>query len=186
MLPQLISVLNHRIQLSTLTIYKFVKDKDINYLFYDIGVISNNTDWYDNNLPTNQFERLSECTFIKNGANKNRFQVTDNITASHVIIEYDLHPTDNYRDDYTLIQFSNQQNALNIEAWIKEEAIHHIKLDLNGQTLNGSKTVNGTTSQIITNFSLKYDISNHPFHLRFGFNENSDGLKVSNIIIYKL
>ena len=70
--------------------------------------------------------------------------------------------------------------------WGSSDYVTHIKLELNGQSANIQQTINGTTSNILTNYPLKYDISTHSFNLRFGFNANSDGIKVSNIIIYEL
>ena len=97
-----------------------------------------------------------------------------------------MHPTGNNTDDYVFIQFSDQQNALGMATWGSSEYITHLKLDLNGQSLNGWQTINGTTTKLHFDYQLKYDISIHLFNFRFGFNANSDGIKVSNIIIYEL
>ena len=150
-------------------------------LFYDKGTLSDNNDWYDNNLPTSIFERLSDCTLLNYSSSKNRFQVTDNITNEHLIIEFKYIPCGVTTDDYFILQFVGKQNAIQFSSIGLSSSVADVKLELNEDKMN----IGINNVRKVTDYQLQYPISNG-FNFRFGANPNSDGIKVSDIKVYPI
>ena len=125
------------------------------------------------------FERLRDCTFLKFVVNKNRIQITDTLNYDHIIFEFDNHAPSTITADYIIIQFSTKQNAISFENKIVGDC--HVKIELNADKMN--MWVNNVPKE--TNYQLQQNI-NTGMNLRFGLNNGSDGIKVSNVLVYKL
>ena len=148
-------------------------------IFYDNGTLSDNNDWYDKNLSTSIFERLTDYTQLSFSSSKNRFQLTDNLTNDHLIFEFKIYNS-SLTDDYVMIQFDGVQTALAFST-LGITGDCTVKIELNGD--KWSSWVNG--NQTNTNKTIVRDIS-IGMNLRFGLNANSDGIKVSDIKVYPI
>lgn len=148
----------------------------LDYIFYDKGILSDNHDWYDNNLPPTIFERLEDCTYLKYSQSKNRIQITPIITYDSFVFEFKSYSTPTTIDDYVIFQFSDKQTVIPFSYM---QGDYNVKFEVNRDKM--SLFVDGVAK--LTNYQLQYDVSNG-VNLRFGLNSNSDGIKVSDIKVY--
>ena len=160
-------------QTSDLTM--FVKDKDLTYIFYDLGYLNHHN---DNWTYINHFTRLSDYTIIHNhitGGNP-RYQAGDSLTGTNYIITFKNHGlSDN--NDYLIFQHSSSQTAISFNtAHISGEC--DVKITFN----KGKVYVSVNNGESLVSLSLKDDLDNG-WNFRFGINNGGNDIYFSEFII---
>lgn len=147
-------------------------------IFYDKGTLSDNHHWYNNDDLRSMVTRKEEYTEILYSSTYNRFQLTDTLNANKVICEFKTYETNNI-DDYFIIQFTGKQNAIpfsNLGITSTSEIRFEFEDNVADIYVNGVKKINS--------YPLQDNITNA--NLRIGLNPNSDGVRISDILIYPI
>lgn len=110
--------------------------------------------------------------------NKLSLSFTDTLTDDHLIMEFKCYDA-NITDDYVIMQFDGYQYPASFST-MQVSGDCTIKIEIIGNRWYSWK--DGTP--IVTTGTLARDISSG-MNLRFGLNGSSDGIKVSDIKIYR-
>lgn len=160
-----------------------IKDKDINYLTYDIGVSSNYNNIWSTSTTSSAIivTRTDEYTEFREAVSGSNIANTAQGLTGSCIVEFDFYQVDGENNSFMQLVNSNAEQSYtgginighfggSVRNW------YHIKLKIQNGVLTATNTTNGT--------SFTRNLINTPYDFKFWTSSLITAIRFKNFIVY--